>query len=88
MAAAKAYGELVAAAVAAREPPPAPVVWEAPLRNNVWAAVGGEQQGFYSKWSGAAEKALATCTVRGWPSLAEARAFAEGVGFPELADRR
>ena len=94
LAVAQAHGAAVAAALAARPPscvPKAPPM-PPPLRNRVWAAVGGtpELAGFYSRWEDGAAAAAAhqpPCVVRGVASLAEARAFADGAGAT-LADRR
>ncbi len=92
LAAATAHGTVVAAALrtggAVPKAPPMPP----PLRNRVWAAVGGDPAlaGLYARWDGGAAAAadhLPPCVVRGWASLAEARAFAEGAGS-ELPDRR
>ncbi len=93
LAAAEEHGAAVAEALAAHRVPPSQLVHPSPLRNRVWAAVGGaaERVGLYSRWDHGAETALRgalPCTVRGFPSLAEARAFARGAGVAELPDRR
>jgi hypothetical protein len=82
-------GAAVAAALAAEVAPPAPPKWTLPLRNRVWAAVGGlpTHVGIYGTWSNGGEEAAASCAVWGFPSLGEAKAFAQGFGV-ELPDRR
>jgi hypothetical protein len=86
---ATASGAAVAAALAAGVAPPAPPKWTLPLRNRVWAAVGGlpAHVGIYGIWANGAERAATSCAVWGFPSLGEAKAFAQGVGV-ELPDRR
>ncbi len=86
---ATASGAAVAAALAAGVAPPAPPKWTLPLRNRVWAAVGGlpAHVGIYGTWTNGGERAAASCAVWGFPSLGEAKAFAQGVGI-ELPDRR
>jgi hypothetical protein len=82
-------GAAVAAALAAGVVPPPPPKWTLPLRNRVWAAVGGlpAHVGIYSTWTDGGERAATSCAVWGFPSLAEAKAFAQGAGV-ELPDRR
>ncbi len=97
LAAARAHGEAVRLALAAtgKAPPQAP--HPPPLRNRVWAVVGGfgaraeEQVGLYGRWEGGAERTVDgphACVARGYPSLAEARTFCEGAGLHEPIDRR
>ena len=94
---AEEHGAAVAAALAAGRPVPKAAPLPPPLRSRVWAAVGGvpEMAGLYARWQpgdrqrGAAEAAAHAppSTVRGYPSLAEALAFARGAGTV-LPDRR
>jgi hypothetical protein len=97
LAAARAHGEEVAAALAStgKVPPQAP--HPPPLRNRVWAVVGGfgaraeAHVGLYSRWEGGAERAVHgphACVARGYPSLAEARVFCAGAGLADPIDRR
>ena len=97
LAAARAHGEEVAAALAAtgKSPPQAP--HPPPLRNRVWAVVGGfgaraeAHVGLYFRWEGGADRAVHgphACVARGYPSLAEARVFCAGAGLADPIDRR
>ena len=95
LAASLAHGTAVAMALTRRSPVPAALEWPPPLRNRIWVAVGGapEAVGIYAKWNdcSALLRADPPCTVRAFPSLAEAKAFARGfVGrdAPDLVDRR
>ena len=89
------HGTLVAMAWAAGLPAPKAPALPPPLRNRVWAAVGGapEGVGLYARWQpmedqrGAATVAAQAYTVVGYPSLAEALAFGRGAGVV-LPDRR
>ena len=91
LAAAAAHGtEVAAAALRERRQPPWAPPLAPPLRNRVWAAVGDlpQHNGLYCLWEGAASVALQSgCVVRGFPSLAEARAFAKATGC-DVPDRR
>ena len=90
--AARAAGaELQACWAAGQRTPPAPKP-QAPLRARAWVATGGraELPGIYGTWAGGAQRAAQgspACHVVGFASLAEAVAFAEGVGG-HIPDRR
>ncbi len=71
--------------------PPMPTS-QTPLRARVWVAADGqtELRDIYSKWSGGAQLAAEgdlVCYVAAFASLAEAEAFAAGVGG-QIPDRR
>jgi hypothetical protein len=97
LAAARAHGEAVALALATNGKAPPQTPHPSPLRNRVWAVVGGfgaraeAHVGLYARWEGGAERAVYgphACVARGYPSMAEARVFCDGAGLAEPIDRR
>jgi hypothetical protein len=97
LAAARDHGGAVALALAAGHKPPPQAPHPPPLRNRVWAVVGGfgaraeAHVGLYARWEGGAERAVHgphACVARGYPSLAEARVFCDGAGLADPVDRR
>jgi hypothetical protein len=90
LAGAAEHGAAVAAAHARGGPAPTAPPHPPPLRSRYWVAVHGvpESAGLYGRWEGGAEVASKSGhTVRGYPSLAEARAFLQGAAV-EVPDRR
>ena len=92
VATAKEHGVLLAAAGLAGRPEPAAPELPLGLRNRLWVAVGGAQDmvGIYRSFARGADRSLhgtPPCVVRGFPSMAEARAFGSGMGV-DLPDRR
>ena len=94
LAAARALGKSMVPHLEGGTNPPAPKPHPPPLRNRCWAVLRGRRpsdKGIYSKWTPGAADAIAGATapvVRGFPSLAEARAFMEGAGCPAADLRR
>ena len=91
-----AHGDAVAVALANGTEVPAALVWPPPQKTRIWVAVGCPPEAIciYGRWYGGAEHARYSdppCTIRGFPSVGEAKAFARGfVGRngKELVDRR